>query len=1067
MRASRWVLLGVILVALVLLGGGIWWYVAVPHTPEAQFAKAEKLEKDLRAQAVTRKLPELQPLVEDTIEQYRRVGSRFGKNPKVPEALKKIAGIQEQIEKQNKKALTTLEQLARDYPEEDNAGYSLFEQARLIQADAKEMKNAGKDEDARKRLDEALAKLDEFMKKFDKSPRLPEALMAQGRIWMDDIVDPPIHAIDIFTKIVKEYAHSAWEPEALFRLGQMFERIKEDDKALAVYTQLIEQYPKSKEATEATGRRGDILARMDKHDEAAKDLEQFAQNLPADDPRGQAAGQQAKSEEAKAAEDQGKKYGESRYGGSVPFDTSADKALPPAEMLKQYIEQKLDAETYDLNVTFAPAEHRITVDGTLKLTNKGADKKDLLLMLGPGLTLTKLAVDGAAAESKHVNDALKITLPAVLKKDAGATLAFTYSGQYADGATMKNLKPGPGGGMKGAKPGAPAGPEDLKGKPAPEVKLQTLDGKEVSFSQQRGKVILLDMWATWCPPCRESLPHLEKMSTDASLAAKGLVVWAADQSEEKSTVEPFLKEKKFTFPVLMDEKGELSKAYKVTGIPTTVVIGRDGVVRDVFVGYGGEASGKEIEAAVEKALAEPAPAPGATPAPAPATAPAPDAAKSDANLTFDPQLGLGEFGYGLSGASWYPITIIGDVFDAHVVLNTPANMEAVSNGEFVKREKSNRPGTPGRFEFQTRNPVFGLYFAYGDYVVKEKQVGPIHFYTYLRAPNAAKSDAYIEVANNILSFYASKFNGFPFEKMAVIETPLPPFLGGVGPASLMFLQEDMVAHPEVPENLLAHELAHQWFGNLIPINLTDPGYNQWLSEGFATYCDALYTQHKDGPKAFDVHIQQYQQLYFQFQMHAPASAGAIRNTMSPMSAGYRPVVYEKGALVLHMLRRVMGDQKFFALLSNYVATYKNRPSTVDDFRRMASEAQGADLSWFFAEWYDQNIFAHYKLNAAIHPEGAGAASTKLTINQPDSLIKMPVDVTFIGAGGERQVEKDVMVDIKEKNIEIRTPFVPVKIIVDEENWVLKRLGTDNIWTSSPAAVSPGLAPATAVPATQK
>jgi aminopeptidase N len=164
-------------------------------------------------------------------------------------------------------------------------------------------------------------------------------------------------------------------------------------------------------------------------------------------------------------------------------------------------------------------------------------------------------------------------------------------------------------------------------------------------------------------------------------------------------------------------------------------------------------------------------------------------------------------------------------------------------------------------------------------------------------------------------------------------------------------------------------------------------------------------------------------------------------------------VYEKGALVLHMLRKVMGDDKFFHLLSTYVATFKNRPSTVDDFRHMASQIEGQDLSWFFAEWYDQTIFAHYKISATVAPEAGGAASTKVMITQPDDLIKMPLDVTFIGAHNERQVEKDVMVETKERPLEIRTPFVPVKIVIDEQNWVLKRLGTDNIWQAAPASTS--------------
>ncbi len=176
------------------------------------------------------------------------------------------------------------------------------------------------------------------------------------------------------------------------------------------------------------------------------------------------------------------------------------------------------------------------------------------------------------------------------------------------------------------------------------------------------------------------------------------------------------------------------------------------------------------------------------------------------------------------------------------------------------------------------------------------------------------------MTNQILTFYGSKYVPFPFEKMAMVEVPLPPFLGGVGPASLMFLHQGMVAHKDVPENLLAHELAHQWFGNLIPINIADPNYNQWLSEGFATYCDALFTEHTEGEKAMATHMQRYGQLFFSYQMMASRGAGSIRTTY-PDSAMYRPVIYEKGAIVLHMLRKVMGDEKFFGLMREYVETY--------------------------------------------------------------------------------------------------------------------------------------------------
>jgi len=147
----------------------------------------------------------------------------------------------------------------------------------------------------------------------------------------------------------------------------------------------------------------------------------------------------------------------------------------------------------------------------------------------------------------------------------------------------------------------------LKGKPAPEIALKTLDGNEVKLSDMKGKVVLIDAWATWCPPCRESLPHVQKLSADQHLQDKGLVVWAVDLKEDKPTIEKFLKDNHYTFTVLRDDKDLMHKSYLVSGIPTTIIVGRDGTVKETFLGYGGEKSAQAIDDAVHKALAEPAP----------------------------------------------------------------------------------------------------------------------------------------------------------------------------------------------------------------------------------------------------------------------------------------------------------------------------------------------------------------------------------------------------------------------------------------------------------------------------
>jgi peroxiredoxin len=145
----------------------------------------------------------------------------------------------------------------------------------------------------------------------------------------------------------------------------------------------------------------------------------------------------------------------------------------------------------------------------------------------------------------------------------------------------------------------------LKGKPAPAISLKTIDDQTVNLPGPRGKVVLIDYWATWCGPCRQQLPHTQAMSADKALAERGLVVLAIDKEETAEKVRPFLEKNNYTFTVPMDADHKFGEAYFVHGLPVTIIIGRDGNVRSVFIGYGEKLQPK-IDEAVEDALKQPA-----------------------------------------------------------------------------------------------------------------------------------------------------------------------------------------------------------------------------------------------------------------------------------------------------------------------------------------------------------------------------------------------------------------------------------------------------------------------------
>ncbi len=126
-------------------------------------------------------------------------------------------------------------------------------------------------------------------------------------------------------------------------------------------------------------------------------------------------------------------------------------------------------------------------------------------------------------------------------------------------------------------------PAPIKGHPAPDFALKTLDGKTIRLSEYRGKPVLVNFWATWCGPCRAEFPDFQKAWTDN---ADKLVIIGVNNTttDDKTQIPAFLDEYGITFPVVLDESGDTAKAYNILGLPTSVFVDRNGTVNEVFTG---------------------------------------------------------------------------------------------------------------------------------------------------------------------------------------------------------------------------------------------------------------------------------------------------------------------------------------------------------------------------------------------------------------------------------------------------------------------------------------------------
>lgn len=145
------------------------------------------------------------------------------------------------------------------------------------------------------------------------------------------------------------------------------------------------------------------------------------------------------------------------------------------------------------------------------------------------------------------------------------------------------------------------GPHPLLGKVAPPFKLQNLDDKPVDLTRHIGKeIVVLDFWATWCGPCIAAMPEVK--ATAEKFADKGVVLYFVNLQEDAETINEFLKEQELEVPVVLDTEGAVAAEYGVTGIPQTVIIGKDGKVQVVHVGFSPNLQ-KQLTGEIESLLA--------------------------------------------------------------------------------------------------------------------------------------------------------------------------------------------------------------------------------------------------------------------------------------------------------------------------------------------------------------------------------------------------------------------------------------------------------------------------------
>jgi aminopeptidase N len=198
-------------------------------------------------------------------------------------------------------------------------------------------------------------------------------------------------------------------------------------------------------------------------------------------------------------------------------------------------------------------------------------------------------------------------------------------------------------------------------------------------------------------------------------------------------------------------------------------------------------------------------------------------------------------------------------------------------------------------------------------------------------------------APGIVEFFASLIAPFPYEKLAHVQSSTR--FGGMENATEIFYSDESFRHRSLQPGTIAHETAHQWFGDAVT---PESFAHVWLSEGFATYWEQLWVQHAAGDRAFRAAMAELRREV----IASPVSAE--RPVLDTAQTDYLKLLntnsYQKGAWVLHMLRTALGDSAFFAGVREYYREHRHGNARTDDLRRALERASGTALGWFFDQW---------------------------------------------------------------------------------------------------------------------
>lgn len=387
----------------------------------------------------------------------------------------------------------------------------------------------------------------------------------------------------------------------------------------------------------------------------------------------------------------------------------------------------------------------------------------------------------------------------------------------------------------------------------------------------------------------------------------------------------------------------------------------------------------------------------------------------------------------LYAGRWFPVSGYGiNRFTSTISVTVPAHMTVIGSGketvgETASPKKPNSSGLPNKtFTFVSDKPSFPGSIVAGVFQETKSDEAGMDLHVFFKPSHKEVAPTYATTAVQEFTYFITLFGTPQSQKLNIVELPgdtvpyawAPEFAGIAGPSIT----------EKVNYRLLANAIAHQWWGvSVSPASKDD----WWLGDGFSRYSEAMYVENAAGAAGLEEAVKDMSVGALAYDTVPLSSVGKL----DMFSTEFQSLATDKGAMILHMLRWVLGEDKFLKTMREFASQYAGKSATMDDFKTVAEKNYGDQLTWFFSQWLDSTGAPEFKVKYTVYRLGSNKGF-RVTgqISQDLDLFRMPVDLR-IDTDGKTE-DKRIEVVGTNSPFTVETFGRPRRIAVDPDHHVL-------------------------------